>query len=333
MDRDIAAVRRFTRFYTRQIDLLNEGLLRSPFGLTEARILYELAQRETTAASQLGRDLGLDAGYVSRILKSFEAAGLLRRTPCPTDGRQVLLSLTPSGTAATATLDRSSNKQVADMLCGLSIEARHRLMGAMETVERCLTEPSDTETSIVLREHRTGDLGWIARRQGLLYAQEYGWDETFEALVAEIAAAFVRNRDAACERAWIAERRGEIVGSVFLMRDTDIVAKLRLLYVEPWVRGSGLGRRLVRECVEFARSRGYATLTLWTNDILVAARTIYREAGFVLVGEERHRSFGQDLVGQNWSLDLTAPDRTERGLTGRSSRSPTSDSSGGSGSS
>lgn len=305
LERDVAALRRFTRFYTRQTDLLDEGLLRSRFGLTEARVLYELAQRDATTAADLGRELGLDAGYLSRILKSFDADGLTRRAPSPTDGRQTLISLTPAGHAAFTPLDRASSSQAAELLGRLSQEDRGRLAAAMATIECCLGAGSAAVAeAITLRRHRTGDLGWIAHRQGLLYAQEYGWAATFEALVAEIAAAFVRNHDPGRERAWIAERGGEVVGSVFLVRQSDEVAKLRLLYVEPEARSTGLGRRLVAECIGFARAQGYGTLTLWTNDILTTARRIYEGFGFVLVAEERHHSFGHDLVGQNWSLAL-----------------------------
>ncbi|WP_114943682.1 bifunctional helix-turn-helix transcriptional regulator/GNAT family N-acetyltransferase [Microvirga calopogonii] len=303
-DEQIEKVRGFNRFYTRHIGLLNEGLLESAFSLTEARVLYELAHRGPVTAADLRRELGLDAGYLSRLLKRFDAKGLLRRSPSKDDGRQSLLSLTEKGFVAFAPLNQASAVQVAAMLAELSVGERERLVQAMSTVERLVGGGPKSDPSYSLRPHRIGDIGWIAHRQGLLYAQEYGWDETFEALVAEIAAAFVKNFDPRWERCWIAERNEEIVGSVFLVRSSDEVAKLRLLYVEPSARGLGVGRRLVGECIGFAKAKGYKTLTLWTNDVLVAACSIYRAAGFRLVKEEAHRSFGKDLVGQTWELDL-----------------------------
>lgn len=303
-DEQIERVRSFNRFYTRHIGLLNEGLLESAFSLTEARVLYELAHRGPVTAADLGRELGLDAGYLSRLLKRFGTQGLIQRLPSEGDKRQFLVSLTDRGHAAFKPLNQASAAQVAAMLSGLSADERERLVQAMATVERLVGGAPNYSSSYILRPHRTGDIGWIAHRQGLLYAQEYGWDQSFEALVAEIAAAFVRNFDPQWERCWIAERDGEILGSVFLVRHSDEVAKLRLLYVEPSARGLGLGHRLVDECIGFAKAKGYRTLTLWTNDVLVAARRIYVSKGFRLVKEEAHRSFGKDLVGQNWDLDL-----------------------------
>ncbi|WP_201837639.1 bifunctional helix-turn-helix transcriptional regulator/GNAT family N-acetyltransferase [Microvirga zambiensis] len=303
-DDEIEQVRRFNRFYTRHIGLLSEGLLESEFSLTEARVLYELAHRSPVNAADLGRELGLDAGYLSRLLKRFTARGLIERTPLEGDRRQALLSLTDTGRAAFAPLNRASAAQVASMLSDLSGAERQQLVRAMQTVERLIGTAPVPKIPYILRPHQIGDIGWIARRQGMLYAQEYGWDETFEALVAEIAAAFVKNFDPEWERCWIAEREGEVVGSVFLVHHSDEVAKLRLLYVEPSTRGLGIGRRLVEECIAFARAKGYRTLTLWTNDILGSARKIYQAAGFRLVKEEAHHSFGKDLVGQTWDLDL-----------------------------
>ena len=300
----IAAVRRFTRFYTRQLGLLREGLLTSAFSLTESRVLYELAQRDGQTAAGLGRELGLDAGYLSRILKRFEARGLVTRSAHAEDARQSALVLTPAGQAAFAPLDEGSERQVGDLLGGLPAACRTQLVAAMATIERLLGQAPEPAVPYILRPLRTGDIGWIIRRQGMLYAQEYGWDETFEALVAEIAAGFVKTFDPRQEACWIAEREGEVVGSVFLVRQSDAVAKLRLLYVEPAARGLGIGRRLVDECLRFARAKHYDTVTLWTNDILTAARRIYEEAGFRLVAQDSHHSFGKDLVGQNWELDL-----------------------------
>jgi DNA-binding MarR family transcriptional regulator/GNAT superfamily N-acetyltransferase len=303
-DEQIEKVRSFNRFYTRHIGLLTEGLLESPFTLTEARVLYELAHRSPVTAADLSRELGLDAGYLSRLVKRFDTQGLIQRSPSSRDKRQFLLSLADKGLAAFAPLNQASANQVAAMLSGLSVSEQERLVQAMTTVERLVGGDLGTDLPYILRSHRPGDIGWIAHRQGLLYAQEYGWDQTFEALVAEIAAAFVRNFDPQWERCWIAERAGEVVGSVFLVRHSGEVAKLRLLYVEPSARGLGLGRRLVDECVGFARAKGYKRLTLWTNDVLVAARSIYQATGFRLVKEEAHHSFGKDLVGQTWDLDL-----------------------------
>jgi len=301
----VSGVRAFTRFYTRQIDLLNEGLLDSGFSLAEARVLYELANRPETTAGELGRDLGMDAGYLSRILKRFESTGLLLRAVSPDDGRRARLALTPAGRAAFAPLDTASRDQVARLLAPLSEGQRVQLLRAMETITAALGDPGRiAQPPVCLRPHRPGDMGWVTHRQAVLYATEYGLDETFEALVAEITASFIRTFDPARERCWIAECRGEVVGSVFCVRESDAVAKLRLLYVEPSARGLGIGRLLVQTCIAFARAAGYRTLTLWTNDILTAARKIYLDAGFRLVAEEPHRSFGHDLVGQNWELAL-----------------------------
>jgi DNA-binding MarR family transcriptional regulator/GNAT superfamily N-acetyltransferase len=300
----IDAVRRFTRFYTRRIGVLQEGLLGSPFSLTEGRVIYEIAQRDGATASELGKELGLDPGYLSRILRGFEEKGLIARRVSEKDGRQNLLSLTSSGREAFEAMNARSRHEVGAMLTGLAVSDQARLIAAMRVVERLLAPGAAPRRAYSLRAHRPGDMGWIIHRQAVLYHQEYGWDESFEALVAEICAAFVKNFDPKRERCWIAEIEGEIVGSVFLVKQSDEVAKLRLLYVEPKARGLGLGRRLVRECIGFARDAGYARLTLWTNDILHAARRIYVDEGFRLVQEERHRSFGHDLVGQNWELGL-----------------------------
>jgi DNA-binding MarR family transcriptional regulator/GNAT superfamily N-acetyltransferase len=297
----IAMVRRFNRFYTRQIGLLDEGLLNSEFTLTEVRILYELSRNDGLRAADITRALDIDTGYLSRILKKFEARGLVARTPSETDAREAILALTEAGRLAFAPLDRASQRQVAAMLDRLSREQRSCLVNAMSTIRQLLDHSGSHYT---LRPLRSGDIGCIIHRHGVLYAQEYGWDETFEALVAEIAGGFVRTFDPSRERCWIAERNGEIAGSVFLARDSDEVAKLRLLYVEPAARGLGIGRRLVDECICFARSKGYRTVTLWTNDVLVSARRIYEAAGFKLVKEEPHRSFGKSLVGQYWELSL-----------------------------
>jgi DNA-binding MarR family transcriptional regulator/GNAT superfamily N-acetyltransferase len=300
----IAAVRAFTRFYTRQIGLLDEGLHKSAFSLTEARVLYELAHRDGLTATDLGRDLGLDAGYLSRMLKKFEATGLVERAAHAADARQSVIALTAKGRKAFAPLNEASQKQVMAFLDGLSGRQGEKLVAAMETVQRLMGGGEESAPPYVVRPLQVGDIGWIIHRQGLLYAQEYGWDGTYEALVAEILAAFVKNFDPEREAAWVAEMDGEVVGSIFAVKKSDTVAKLRLLYVEPSARGLGIGRRLVDECIAFARAKNYRTLTLWTNDVLVSARRIYQAAGFVLGDEEKHHAFGKDLVGQNWNLEL-----------------------------
>lgn len=300
----VDSVRHFNRFYTRHLGLLEEGLLHSEFSLTEGRVLYELAHRYEPTATELGRELSLDPGYLSRILKAFETRGLISRQPSTADARQSILSLTDAGRGAFEPLNRASHERVAAMLAKLSVGETDELAEAMRTVQRLLGDRVAPAVPYLLRPHHVGDMGWIVHRQGLLYNREYGWDETFEALVAEICAGFVRNFDPRRERCWIAERDGKIVGSVFLVRESDAIGKLRLLYVDPEARRLGIGRRLVDECIRVARQNGYQTLTLWTNDVLVSARRIYQAAGFKLVAEERHHSFGQDLVGQNWNLAL-----------------------------
>jgi DNA-binding MarR family transcriptional regulator/GNAT superfamily N-acetyltransferase len=303
-DRRVGAVRRFNRFWTRRIGVLREGYLESPFSLTEVRVLYELAYREDTTASELGKELGLDTGYLSRILRGFEERDLIAKKPSETDGRRSLLRLTEGGREAFVPLDARSREDVGAMLDDLSAAEQDRLVGAMRTIERLLGARPEPKVPYLLRQHEPGDMGWVVHRHGVLYAREYGWDERFEALVARIVADFVDYYDPAKERCWIAEMDGEIVGCVFVVKASDTVAKLRLLLVEPEARGLGLGTRLVEECVRFARGRGYEKLTLWTNSVLDAARRIYEEKGFEMVEEEEHHSFGKDLMGQNWELKL-----------------------------
>ena len=300
----IDTVRRFNRFYTRQIGVLEGGLYRSEFSLTEARVLFELAHRNELTASTLANDLGLDEGYLSRMLKKFERCGLIKRRPAADDGRRFHLGLTDAGRQAFEPLNRAAGDLVAKLLSRLSPDEREKLTAAMGTIQQLLSPAPDTGPAYILRPMRAGDLGWIVHRQGLLYHQEYGWDETYEALAAQILSDFVRRFDPRHEASWIAERGSEIVGSVFVVRESDTLAKLRLLYVEPAARGLGIGRRLVDECISFARAKGYAAITLWTNDVLVSARRIYQAAGFKLVKEERHHSFGKDLMGQTWMLNL-----------------------------
>ncbi len=306
--REIGAVRRFNRFYTRRIGVLQEGLLASPFSLAEVRVLYEIAHRTdgSSTAKDLREELGMDGGYLSRILTRFERAGLVRRRRSASDGRESLLSLTAAGRRTFAPLEARSNADVASMIAALPSARRGELVRAMKSIEDLLA-PSGAAgpAEVVLRPHRPGDIGWVVHRHGVLYAQEYGWDESFEALVAKVAAEFIEKFDPRRERCWIAEREGQILGSVFLVRKSAKVAKLRLLYVEPDARGLGLGRRLVSECVSFARASGYERLVLWTQSDLGAARHIYEKAGFRLTREESHRSFGgHDLVSETWELEL-----------------------------
>jgi DNA-binding MarR family transcriptional regulator/GNAT superfamily N-acetyltransferase len=304
IDAPIAAVRRFSRFYTRQLGLLDEGLLKSSFSLTQARVLYELATRPKLTATELGRDLGIDPGYLSRLLKNFEKRGLISRSVAPGDGRRALLCLTDSGRAAFEPLDRASRDQVHAMIASLAPAETARLVDAMRTVERLMDEPHPSQDPVILRRHRLGDIGWIAHRQAVLYEQEYGWDGTYEILAAEILAGIVKAFDPDWEQSWIAERDGAVIGSVFVARGSQSAAKLRLLYVEPDARGLGLGRRLVEACIGFAREKGYRTLSLWTNDVLLPARRIYQAAGFTCVARESHHSFGKDLTGETWELAL-----------------------------
>jgi DNA-binding MarR family transcriptional regulator/GNAT superfamily N-acetyltransferase len=303
-DGQISAVRAFNRFYTRKLGVLDQQLLKSPFSLSEARVLYELAHRADPAAKEIGSELGLDPGYLSRIIQNFDETGLITRKPLATDRRQYRLSLTARGRQAFAKLDRSSHDEVADMLATLPRGGRERLVAAMAAIERLLDPSEVPAPRAILREPRPGDMGWVVQSHGSLYAGEYGFDSSFEGLVAEIAARFLASFDASRERCWIAELDGTQVGSVFLVRHSDDVAKLRLLLVDPAGRGQGLGQRLVAECIAFARACGYRKITLWTQSILIAARKIYQQAGFVLVATEPHRSFGQSLIGETWELKL-----------------------------
>ena len=303
-DGRIHAVRRFNRFYTRQIGVLREGLSGSPFPLTEARVLYELAHRANPTAAELGRDLGIDAGYLSRILRGFEKRGLLRKLRSKEDGRRSHLALTAQGRKAFAPLDSRSHQDVRGMLDGLAPAAQHRVVEAMQTIETLLGERAASKPPYLLRSHQPGDMGAVVQLHGALYAQEYGWDERFEALVATIVAKFIERFDARRERCWIAEVDGEVVGSVFLVTRSKTVGQLRLLIVHPKARGLGIGARLVAECVRFARQARYRKVALWTNSVLVAAREIYAKAGFRLVHAEPHTSFGHELIGETWELTL-----------------------------
>jgi DNA-binding MarR family transcriptional regulator/GNAT superfamily N-acetyltransferase len=299
----IDQVRSFNRFYTRQIGLLREGLLDTSYSLTQARVLYELGRRPGARSTDLAEELGLDAGYLSRLVQKFERQGLVKRSAAQEDRRAANLSLTAKGRAEFASLDARSRREVRTMLTGMEPARRQRLVQSMTAI-RELIEPPPTQPEVTLRAHRPGDIGWVIARHGELYAQEYGWDVAFEGLVAEIAGKFLTNFDVQRERCWIAQRGGERVGCVFLVKASKTVAKLRLLLVDPAGRGLGVGTKLVDECIAFARAAGYRKLTLWTNDILHAARRIYERAGFRLVSEEKHHSFGHDLVGQFWELTL-----------------------------
>ncbi|HXK01507.1 MAG TPA: helix-turn-helix domain-containing GNAT family N-acetyltransferase [Verrucomicrobiae bacterium] len=301
---EVDIVRDFNRFYTRQIGLLREGLLRTRFSLTEARVLYELGSRPGIRSTELIRELDLDPGYLSRLLKQFGKQGLLIRSTSKDDRRVTLLVLSPRGRREFLRLNARSHSEIAGMLTGMPLPERRKLVDSMTAIRRIVDTAARGEPAFVIRTHRPGDIGWVIARHGALYAEEYGWDGSFEGLVARIAGDFLRNFDERSERCWIAERNGEPIGSVFLVKQSKTAGKLRMLLVEPSARGMGVGSRLVEECIAFARQCGYRKLTLWTNDILHAARRIYQRAGFQLVREERHHSFGHDLVGQYWALRL-----------------------------
>ncbi|MGF6256806.1 bifunctional helix-turn-helix transcriptional regulator/GNAT family N-acetyltransferase [Ensifer sp. LBL] len=295
-------VRRFNRFYTRLMGLLHEHLLASAFSLTEVRILYELAHRSGLTASDLCRELGLDAGYLSRVIAGFEKKGLIEKTRSPDDGRVTQLTLTDAGRAIFQPLEDASQREVVAMLQKLSVPEQRQLVGAMGEIESLLAD--ERTPGFILRDPQPGDMGWVIHRQGALYAEEYGWTTAFEALVAEIVVKYMHDYDAKSDRCWIAEKDGKVVGSVFLVRHDETTAKLRLLYVEPSARGLGIGRRLVEECMRHARLLGYIRMILWTNAGLDAARHIYEKAGFALIEEEQHHSFGKDLTGQIFARDL-----------------------------
>lgn len=304
LDERIARIRAFTRFYTRVIGVLEEGLLDTPYSVTEARIIFELAQREHTEVTTLRRDLGVDAGYMSRITARFETDGLIVRERSTEDARRQVLRLTDRGREVFATLDRRSAEQVTALLNDVPESDQRRLVAAMDTIREVLGSQPVPPRTVVLRTPRSGDYGWVVSRHGALYADEYGWDAGFEALVARIVADYAENHDPSREAAWIAEVEGEPVGCVFCVAKDDTTAQLRILLVEPSARGLGIGARLVEECLRFARDVGYESITLWTNDVLNSARRIYEAAGFELVEEEPHHSFGHDLVGQYWARKL-----------------------------
>ena len=305
-DDRIAAVRRFNRFHTKLVGALNDRMLNSQYSLSQVRILYEIANAPRDAplaAAALAGDLGMDAGYLSRLLSGMERDGLILREPSPENGKRLTLGLTEQGRDLFNDLNATSAQEVAELLEGLPDHEQAQLVGAMSRVRRLLGDgPADR--TFILRDPEPGDLGYITHQQSRLYTREYGWDWTFEALVSEIVGKFVQEFVPGRERCWIAECEGDIVGSVFLVRQDDETAKLRLLYVDAAARGLGLGRRLVQECIRFAQAKGYKRMVLWTNDVLVSARRIYEGTGFTLLEEEPHHSFGKDLVGQIWGRDL-----------------------------
>jgi len=308
----VDAVRHFNRFYTRQIGVLQEGLYTSPLSLTQVRVIYEIANHDGPTATEVGQELGLDAGYLSRILRDFEKRGLVERKSSEADGRQSHLWLTGEGRELFTRMRDRAREEVATMLRPLDERAQRRLLMAMQTIERLLghavepsTASSQASVPYILRPPQPGDMGWVVQRNGVLYAQEYHWDDTYEGLAAKIVGDFVQNFDPRRERCWIAERDGENVGCVFVVKGPDeATAKLRLLLVEPSARGLGIGRRLVEECIRFARRVGYKRMTLWTQSILLQARHIYTQAGFRRVAEEPHHSFGHDLIAETWEMDL-----------------------------
>lgn len=300
----VQAFRRFNRFYTRHIGALKAGLLDSPFSLTEARILYEIAHAPESTATDLCRELDLDAGYLSRVLARFGREGLVVRRASRDDARRSHLTLTAKGRRAFAALDRRSDAQASSLLRHLAPGEQRRLAGLMNTVHRSLSPSSAPAGEIVLRPPIPGDLGWVVQRHGSLYAEEFGWNQAFEILVARIVADFGQSHDPRREAAWIATLDDEPVGCIFLVRQSDATAKLRLLLVDPRARGRGLGRRLIDTCIAFARAAGYREVTLWTNDVLRAARHLYEAAGFKRISTEKHSRFGPAMIGETWTLTL-----------------------------
>jgi DNA-binding MarR family transcriptional regulator/GNAT superfamily N-acetyltransferase len=301
---DVAVLRRFNRFYTRQAGLIEPKHLHTDVSLPEARIIYELAQRERSSPAELIRDLAIDPGQLSRTLQALQRRQLVTRKVSRADKRQIEIALSAKGRATFAELDKRSQSYATETLAQLPAERRAKLVEAMGRIEQAMATDAPARSAVVLRAHRPGDIGWIVSRNGALYAEEYGWTIAYEALAAEIASQFIKDFDAARERCWIAEVDGKRVGSVMLVNAGNRVAKLRLLLVEPTARGLGVGKALVSECIRTARELGYTSMTLWTQSILVAARGIYKQAGFRLVDEKPHHSFGHDLVGETWEMEL-----------------------------
>lgn len=303
-DQVVADVRAFNRFFTNQIGVLRGGHLGSPYTLTEVRVIFDLAQSDSTDVTDLRRTLDIDAGYLSRILSRFDADGLITRQRSETDGRRQVIGLTPTGRTAWLDLDKRSSVETGKLLAPLTDDDRARLVGAMATIRDLLDRTQGTRNTVVIRQPEPGDLGWVVQRHGALYTDSQGWDSSFEGMVAGIAADFLREHDAREERGWIAEVDGNRAGAVFCTRETAATARLRLLFVEPAARGLGLGSRLVTECMRFARRAGYQRMVLSTYSAMVEARRIYAREGFEVVEEEKVRRFGSDLVSETWSLDL-----------------------------
>jgi DNA-binding MarR family transcriptional regulator/GNAT superfamily N-acetyltransferase len=300
----VASVRRFNRFYTQKLGVLQHSWLDSSFSLTEARVLFEIQHRERATASDIVRDLGLDAGYLSRILRRFHKSGLIRKDVSPDDGRQSFLSMTARGLKAFEPLEARTERQVGSVLGRLTAPEQDRLIWAMRTIETLIASGPKAESELILRQPEPGDLGWVVARHAELYAREYGWAENFEGLCAQIVADFASKYDPKCERCWIAVMDGQQVGSAFLVKDSNLVARLRLLLVDPAARGRGLGTRLTDECIRFARQCGYRSVTLWTHKVLTTARHVYERAGFRLTSSEARRSFGQDVISEHWDMVL-----------------------------
>ncbi|WP_417318223.1 bifunctional helix-turn-helix transcriptional regulator/GNAT family N-acetyltransferase [Emcibacter sp.] len=303
---DVTSFREFNRFHTRLVGALNEHLLSSGFSLPQVRVLYEIGiarKGQAPSAQDLATSLNMDPGYLSRLASGLEEQGLIARTPSVDNAKRLALTLTPTGKETYEKLNNASVREVESFMSPLSARERRELIGAMTRIRRLLGDLS-REKTFILRDPEPGDLSWVTSRQAHLYTKEYGWDWTFEGLVAEIIGRFIHDYDPEKDRCWIAESEGEIVGSVFVVRENEETARLRLLYVEPGARGLGLGARLVDECIRFAGNKGYKKMVLWTNDILVSARRIYEAAGFNLIEEDPHHNFGKDLVGQVWERPL-----------------------------
>lgn len=304
LEQNVAEVRKFNRFYTRRIGLLNKGLLKTKFSLIQARIIFELAQQEGIISTELVAKLDIDPSYLSRILSAFEKDGLIEKVRSERDSRQRILKLTAKGKKSYRELDGRSTKEIKEMLSNLSSEDQHRFFNATKAIQDVLESDQKSVSSYLLRQHRPGDIGWITHRHGAVYAEEYSWDETFEALAADILVKFIQSHDTKRERIWVAEQDGEIIGSVVLVDAGNHMSQLRLLLVEPKNRGKGIGSRLIQECIDFSKRNGYNKIKLWTQKNLGAARHLYKKAGFVCVSEKPHRSFGHDLIEEFWEMNL-----------------------------
>ncbi|MHA1935443.1 MAG: bifunctional helix-turn-helix transcriptional regulator/GNAT family N-acetyltransferase [Candidatus Thorarchaeota archaeon] len=304
LERSVAEVRRFNRFYTKRIGLLNQELLKTRFSLIQARIIFELAQQEETISTNLVKELNIDPSYLSRILSAFEKEGFIEKVRSERDSRQRILRLTVKGRESYRELNDRASEEIREMLSELPSEVQHRFISATSAIQDILESDQAAVSSYLLRQHGAGDIGWIAHRHGVLYAEEYGWDETFEALVADILVKFIQSHDPKRERIWIAEQDGERIGSIVLVDAGDYVSQLRLLLVEPKARGKGIGKRLIQEGINFSKRNGYKRIKLWTQKNLDAARHLYKKAGFVCISEKPHTSFGHDLIEEFWELNL-----------------------------